>query len=418
MGGAGRRRIAAAFVRAACVRARLCVRVRLCARSSLCIPGTVATVSPQSSRAAHPGSRGKNTLALHTKLRTKQTAPETVGVAGSDGERPETETALLAVRDLRVRFTQGKRQVHAVNGISYDLRAGRSLAIIGESGSGKTVSCRAVMGLLPPSATVTGSVRLGGDELVGLSEKALSRYRGAGVAMVFQDPARSLNPTMRIGPQVAEAVRAHLPVSRKDARDRAVHLLQRVRVPAAARRYLDYPHQLSGGMRQRVMIAIALACDPKLLIADEATTGLDVTTQAQIMELLLELQSQTNMALILVSHDLGLAASYVDEVIVMYGGRAVEQASTSELFANVRMPYTQALLHAIPRLGRPAHEVLPVVEGRPPDLSHLPAGCAFAPRCDRADDTCRTTTPQLEDPTGGTHRFACWHPCDEPVAVG
>jgi len=353
-------------------------------------------------------------LALHTK----QVVSDRAADAEKGGERPEAGMPLLAVRDLRVRFTRGKREVHAVNGLSYDLHAAKSLAIIGESGSGKTVSCRAVMGLLPPSATVTGSVRLGGDELVGLSEKALSHYRGAGVSMVFQDPARSLNPTMRIGAQVAEAVRAHLPVGRKDARDRAVHLLERVRVPAAARRYLDYPHQLSGGMRQRVMIAIALACDPTLLIADEATTGLDVTTQAQIMELLLELQEQTNMALILVSHDLGLAASYVDEVIVMYAGRAVEQASTRDLFAHVKMPYTQALLHAIPRLGRPAHEILPVVEGRPPDLSHLPTGCAFAPRCDRADEKCRTAVPHLEDPTGGTHRFACWHPCGEPAAVG
>jgi oligopeptide/dipeptide ABC transporter ATP-binding protein len=170
-------------------------------------------------------------------------------------------------------------------------------------------------------------------------------------------------------------------------------------------------------MRQRVMIAIALACDPKLLIADEATTSLDVTTQAQIMELLTELQEQSDMALILVSHDLGLAASYVDEVIVMYGGRAVEQALTRELFANVKMPYTRALLQAIPRLDRPSHLLLPVVEGRPPDLSHLPTGCAFAPRCDRADDRCRASAPELVAPDGGSHRFACWHPCDEPVGA-
>lgn len=333
-------------------------------------------------------------------------------------EVPATEgQPLLAVDDLRVRFVQGRRETHAVNGLSYQLTAGKSLAIIGESGSGKTVSCRAVMGLLPPTARVTGSIRLEGNELVGLSEKALCRYRGTGVSMVFQDPTRSLNPTMRVGPQVAEAVRAHMTVDRREARARAVHLLERVRVPAAARRYLDYPHQLSGGMRQRVMIAIALACDPKLLIADEATTALDVTTQAQIMELLIELQEQSNMALVLVSHDLGLAASYVDEVIVMYAGRAVEQAQTRELFANVRMPYTKALLQAIPRVDRPPHLLLPVVEGRPPDLSHLPEGCPFAPRCDRADEKCRTVTPPLDAPDGGTHRFACWHPCGEPVAV-
>ena len=345
-------------------------------------------------------------------------APQgTQDVQGTEGTEGMQGQPLLAVDDLRVRFVQGRRETYAVNGLSYRLSAAKSLAIIGESGSGKTVSCRAVMGLLPPTARVTGSIRLQGNQLVGLSEKALCRYRGTGVSMVFQDPSRSLNPTMRVGPQVAEAVRAHLPVDRKEARDRAVRLLERVRVPAAARRYLDYPHQLSGGMRQRVMIAIALACDPKLLIADEATTALDVTTQAQIMELLIELQEQSDMALILVSHDLGLAASYVDEVIVMYGGRAVEQALTRELFANVRMPYTKALLQAIPRVERPSHTLLPVVEGRPPDLSHVPEGCAFAPRCDRADDQCRTVTPPLEAPDGESHRFACWHPWGEAEAV-
>jgi oligopeptide/dipeptide ABC transporter ATP-binding protein len=349
-------------------------------------------------------------------LQANQDIVEAAGTSGPGAGRAGVRGSLLEVRDLRVRFVQQRRQVFAVNGISYELEAGKSLAIIGESGSGKTVSCRAVMGLLPPTARITGSVRLGGAELVGLSEKELCRYRGTGVSMVFQDPSRSLNPTMRIGLQVAEAVRAHLPVDRKEARNRAVHLLERVRIPAAGRRYLDYPHQLSGGMRQRVMIAIALACDPKLLIADEATTSLDVTTQAQIMELLLELQEQGNMALILVSHDLGLAASYVDEVIVMYGGKAVEQASTRELFANVKMPYTEALLQAIPRFDRPSHMILPVVEGRPPDLTHLPVGCAFAPRCGRADEECRTSAPELDAPDGGSHRFACWHPCGEPVA--
>ncbi|HUZ21126.1 MAG TPA: ABC transporter ATP-binding protein [Acidimicrobiales bacterium] len=338
------------------------------------------------------------------------------GHVGSAIEETADGTPLLVVDELRVRFTQGGRHVYAVEGVSYSLRAGRSLAIIGESGSGKTVSCRAVMGLLPPSARVSGSVRLEGNELVGLREKELCGYRGTSVSMVFQDPSRSLNPTMRIGPQIAEALTAHLKLRRAEARDRAVELLERVRVPAAARRYHDYPHQLSGGMRQRVMIAIALACDPKLLIADEATTALDVTTQAQIMELLAELREQTGMALLLVSHDLSLAASYVDEVIVMYGGRVVEQASTRELFADVKMPYTQALLEAIPRFDRPSHLLLPVVEGRPPDLASLPTGCAFAPRCHRADDQCREQTPTLSGPEG-THRFACWHPCGEPVAT-
>ena len=371
------------------------------------------TVSPHVPRLGRHLGSGRGVA-----LRTNQDTSRAAGPLGSCVENATDREALLTVSDLHVHFVQHRQRVYAVNGISYELAAGRSLAIIGESGSGKTVSCRAVMGLLPPTARTTGSVRLDGVELVGLSEKQLCRYRGTGVSMVFQDPSRSLNPTMRIGPQVAEAVRAHLPLDRREARNRAVHLLERVRIPAAARRCLDYPHQLSGGMRQRVMIAIALACDPKLLIADEATTSLDVTTQAQIMELLLELQEQSDMALILVSHDLGLAASYADEVIVMYGGRAVEQASTRELFAHVQMPYTQALLQAIPRFDRPTHTILPVVEGRPPDLTHLPTGCAFAPRCERADDRCRASAPELAAPDGGRHRFACWHPCDEPAPDG
>jgi oligopeptide/dipeptide ABC transporter ATP-binding protein len=316
--------------------------------------------------------------------------------------------ALLEVQDLKVAFASGGREVRAVDGVSYSVYAGQTLAIVGESGSGKTVSCRAVIGLLPPSAVVTGSARFQDAELIGLTDDQLRPHRGADVAMVFQDPARSLNPTMRIGAQIAEAVRAHRPLSRPEARARAVELLRLVHMPLPERRCADYPHQLSGGMRQRVMIAIALACRPKLLIADEATTALDVTTQAQIMELLLELQAELGMALMLISHDLGLAASYADEVIVMYAGRIVEQAPASRLFGHVRMPYTQALLEAIPRLERPAHSLLPVVGGRPPDGA-LPLGCSFAPRCRWAADDCRDAAPPLAEHEPG-HRWACWHP--------
>jgi oligopeptide/dipeptide ABC transporter ATP-binding protein len=316
--------------------------------------------------------------------------------------------ALLEVQDLKVAFASGGREVRAVDGVSYSVYAGQTLAIVGESGSGKTVSCRAVIGLLPPSAIVTGSARFQDAELIGLTDDQLRPHRGADVAMVFQDPARSLNPTMRIGAQIAEAVRAHRPLSRPEARARAVELLRLVHMPLPERRCADYPHQLSGGMRQRVMIAIALACRPKLLIADEATTALDVTTQAQIMELLLELQAELGMALMLISHDLGLAASYADEVIVMYAGRIVEQAPASRLFGHVRMPYTQALLEAIPRLERPAHSLLPVVGGRPPDGA-LPVGCSFAPRCRWAADDCRDAAPPLAEHEPG-HRWACWHP--------
>jgi oligopeptide/dipeptide ABC transporter ATP-binding protein len=319
---------------------------------------------------------------------------------------------LLEVRDLHVRFRQRRREVFAVNGISYSVPTGRTLAIVGESGSGKTVACRAIMGLLPGTAHVSGSVRFEGTQLLGLDEPAMRAHRGPDVAMVFQDPARSLNPTMRIGKQITEAIRLHLPLNRDDARDRAIELLKLVRIPLPARRFVEYPHQLSGGMRQRVMIAIALACHPKLLIADEATTSLDVTTQAQIMELLLELQQELGMGLMLISHDLGLAASYSDEVVVMYAGRIVEHAPTGQLFAHVRMPYTKVLLEAVPRLDRPAHSALPVVSGRPPDGTSLPKGCAFAPRCPSARERCETQAPPLEEQEPN-HRWACWYPCED-----
>jgi oligopeptide/dipeptide ABC transporter ATP-binding protein len=327
--------------------------------------------------------------------------------------------ALLEVEDLRVAFAVGGREVRAVDGISYTVDPGRTLAIIGESGSGKTVGCRAIMGLLPNGTAISGSARIRGSELIGLSDNELRRHRGTDMAMVFQDPSRSLNPTMRIGSQITEAIRAHRQVGKDEANAQAVELLRLVRIPAAERRFHEYPHQLSGGMRQRVMIAIALACRPKLLIADEATTALDVTTQAQIMELMLELQQELDMALILISHDLGLAASYADEVVVMYAGKIVEQAPASRLFGRggtVRMRYTRALLDAIPHLERPAHGELPVVGGRPPDPTALPPGCSFAPRCASAADDCLAKAPALVEHAPG-HRWACWHPCENGGAA-
>jgi oligopeptide/dipeptide ABC transporter ATP-binding protein len=316
---------------------------------------------------------------------------------------------LLEVEDLKVSFSTRGRELRAVEGVSYSVDPRQTLAIVGESGSGKTVSCRALMGLLPQAAAVTGSARFEGAELIGLTDDAMRRHRGTNIAMVFQDPSRSLNPTMRVGSQIAEAVRVHRQVSKAEAREQAVELLRLVHMPLPLQRFREYPHQLSGGMRQRVMIAIALACRPKLLIADEATTALDVTTQAQIMELLLELQAELGMALMLISHDLALAGAYADEVIVMYAGRIVEQAPASRLFSSVRMPYTQALFEAIPRLERPAHSPLPVIGGRPPDLSALSAGCSFAPRCRYAADDCRAAEPPLADHEPG-HWWACWHP--------
>src|SRR6202044_1676287 len=305
--------------------------------------------------------------------------------------------ALLEVEDLRVAFAVGGREVRAVDGVSYRIEPGKTLAIIGESGSGKTVGCRAIRGLLPTGAMISGSARLRGSELIGLSDAQLRKHRGSDLAMVFQDPARSLNPTMRIGSQITEAIRTHRAVSKSEAHAQAVELLRLVRIPAADRRFHEYPHQLSGGMRQRVMIAIALACRPKLLIADEATTALDVTTQAQVMELLLDLQDELDMALIMISHDLGLAASYADEVIVMYAGKIVEQAPASGLFGAggaVRMRYTRALLDAIPHVERSAHTLLPVVSGRPPDPTTLPVGCSFAPRCPAVEGDCTTKEPE------------------------
>src|ERR1700689_4363315 len=304
--------------------------------------------------------------------------------------------ALLEVEDLRVAFAAGGRDVRAVDGVSYRDQAGRTLAIIGESGSGKPGGARAIRGLLPAGAAISGSARLRGRELIGLSDAQLRKYRGSDMAMVFQDPARSLNPTMRVGSQITEAIRTHRKVSRSEAHTEAVELLRLVRIPAPERRYHEYPHQLSGGRRQRVMIAIALACRPKLLIADEATTALDVTTQAQIMELMLELQQELGMALIFISHDLGLAVSYADEVVVMYAGKIVEQAPAKRLFGaggTVRMRYTRALLDAIPHLERPAHTELPVVSGRPPDPAALPPGCSFGPRCPSAADDCVAKEP-------------------------
>ncbi len=332
--------------------------------------------------------------------------------ATADAAAPDLQlrpSPLLEVADLRVTFRSQLGTVYAVQGINFSVEPGRTLALIGESGSGKTVSARAIMGILPRSATVSGSIKFKGDEIVGRSEHELRDYRGRCVAMVFQNPERSLNPTMRIGTQIAEAIQCHLPVSKKEAHERTVELLRMVRLPAPARRFFEYPHQLSGGMRQRVVIAIALACGPAVLIADEATTALDVTTQAQIMDLLLDLQQETGTALVMISHDLGLAASYAEEVLVMYAGKVVEQAPTVDLFADVRMPYTRALLDAIPRIEMEPHVILPVVGGRPPDLALIPPGCSFAPRCPKVAEDCREMSPPLRQHEPGRW-WACWHP--------
>jgi peptide/nickel transport system ATP-binding protein len=317
--------------------------------------------------------------------------------------------AVLSVRDLHVTFDTARGMLPAVEGVSFDLGVGQTLAVVGESGSGKSVMARSFLGLLGRTAIVQGSVRLEGQELVGLSPRDWRQYRGRRLGMVFQDPMRSLNPTMRVGSQIAEALRLHRAMDKRSARDEARSLLSAVRVADAGRVAQDYPHQLSGGMRQRVMIAIALAARPTLLIADEPTTALDVTTQAQILDLIDELKASFDMSVILITHDLGIAAHHSDQLAVMYSGRIVETSSTQRLLSEIRMPYTKGLLEAIPTMDHPAHALLSAIEGRPPDPLDRPAGCAFAPRCARAQDRCREERPNLTGDDPG-HAWACWYP--------
>lgn len=325
--------------------------------------------------------------------------------------RSEPDTGpLLAVQDLVISFGSERDRVRVVDGLSFDIYPGETVAVLGESGSGKSVTAQAITGLLPqPVGHVDGGRILYRD--VDLLKRPLAYTRalsGTQIAMIFQDPLSSLNPVMRVGAQIGEAMRRRSGVSRREARERAIELMERVGIPAARRRIDDYPHQFSGGMRQRVMIAIALASDPKVLIADEATTALDVTTQAQIMELLVDLRQRLGTAVIMISHDLSLAASYADEVLVMYAGKVVEQAATERLFANVRMPYTRALLDAIPQMSSPAHTLLSVIGGHPPDPSEQIQGCPFRPRCHRSSEVC-ASAPTLDEHDPG-HWYACWNP--------
>lgn len=303
---------------------------------------------------------------------------------------------LLSVRNLTVEFTSDDGIVQAVTDLNYDLFPGETLAILGESGSGKSVGAQAVMGLtpIPPGRIVSGSVLLENHELVGASARDLQRVRGADIAMIFQDPLTSLNPVFPVGWQIAESLRLR-DVSRSDAFNKAVELMERVGIPNAKRRARQFPHQFSGGMRQRLMIAMALALDPKVLIADEPTTALDVTVQAQIMELLQELQDELGMAMVLITHDLGVVASVSDRVLVMYGGRVVETGRADEFYARPGHPYSQGLLDSVPRLRAETGRLIPI-PGLPPSVIHLPSGCSFHPRCPYADESCATTRPELE----------------------
>ncbi|WP_328535884.1 ABC transporter ATP-binding protein [Streptomyces sp. NBC_00344] len=321
---------------------------------------------------------------------------------------------VLSVRDLSVSFRSAERTVHAVDHVSYDVKAGEVLAVVGESGCGKSVTSMAVTGLLPPSASVTGSVRLSGRELVGATDRELRKVRGKDIAVIFQEPMTSLNPVLTIGRQVGEVLRRHLGMSRREARERAVELLALVGIPAPRQRVREYPHQLSGGMRQRVMIAIAVACDPSVLIADEPTTALDVTVQAGILDVLRSLRERLGTAIVLITHDLGVVADTADRVLVMYAGRAVEQAPVDELFAEPRHPYTRGLLGAVLTPGGEGKRRLPEIPGLVPSLDVQPDACTFAPRCALADEQCVTERPgiravDLDSGADARHRAACWH---------
>lgn len=324
--------------------------------------------------------------------------------------------ALLHITDLATDIRLRSATVHAVDGINLAVDAGETVGLVGESGSGKTMTAMSIMGLLPPGGKIVrGSIELSGRNLVGLSDSEMRAIRGNEIGMVFQDPMTSLNPTMTIGEQVAESVRWHRGATRPKAWERAVEVLDLVGIPQPRFRAKAYPHELSGGMRQRVMIAMALACEPRVLIADEPTTALDVTIQAQILDLLDRLKAELGMAMVLVTHDMGIIAGRADRVMVMYAGQVVEKAPTTQLFTQMRHPYTEALLASIPQLDYDVSQPLYSIPGLPPDLAHPTAGCRFAPRCKYATDQCRTTAPVLVD-DGEAASYACFHPRDTLVA--
>jgi peptide/nickel transport system ATP-binding protein len=321
----------------------------------------------------------------------------------------------LDVRDLKTSFRTARGLVRAVDGVSFSVDRGQTIGVVGESGSGKTVLSRSIMGLLPAKNVVReGSVTFDGRNLVGLSASDMRHIWGAEIAMVFQDPMTSLNPVVKIGRQITEGLRLHLDMSKSRARETAVELLRSVKIPEAERRLEQYPHELSGGMRQRVLIAIAIACGPKLLMADEPTTALDVTVQSHILDVLKEKQRERDMAMILVTHDLGVVAGRTDEIAVMYAGKIVEKAPTKVLFAEMKMPYTEALMKSIPRIEQPSHTRLLAITGRPPDLVSPPPGCNFAPRCPYAQERCRIEEPPLMPGDSPGHDFACWYPVGTP----
>ncbi|MEP7025072.1 MAG: ABC transporter ATP-binding protein, partial [Actinomycetota bacterium] len=325
--------------------------------------------------------------------------------------------ALLEVEDLTTHLVLPNRTVQAVDGVSFLIEAGETVGLVGESGSGKTMTGSSILGLLPPGGRIVGgSIRLDGRDLASLSDAQMSHVRGNDIGMVFQDPMTALNPTMSIGDQIAEALLIHQRISKARIRERTLELLGLVGIPQPAERIKSYPHQLSGGQRQRICIAIALACEPRLLIADEPTTALDVTIQDQILTLIERLKTELGMAVLLITHDMGVIAEHTDRVLVMYAGQIIEAASRSGLFTHTQHPYTEALLAAVPTVTGGTRTALSTIPGAPPDLSNPAAHCRFAPRCAYATPECTEQMPQLrEDATG--HAYACFHPRQEDGAT-
>jgi peptide/nickel transport system ATP-binding protein len=320
------------------------------------------------------------------------------------------DAVLLEVRDLRTSFPTPVGSVKAVDGVSFTLTRGRTLGVVGESGSGKTVLSRSIMRLLPKTAQTSGQVLFNGTDLMAFKPKQMRSMWGPEMAMIFQDPMTSLNPVMKVGTQITEGMRVHFKMSKDEAREHALTLLRDVAIPEPAHRLDEYPHELSGGMRQRVVIATALSCGPKLLFADEPTTALDVTVQAQILDLLARERADRNMAMILVTHDLGVVASRTNEIAVMYAGRIVEKAPTRTLFRDMKMPYTEALVNSIPKVECASHTRLEVIPGRPPNLMNPPPGCKFAPRCKYVRPKCLEEEPPLFEAATPGHQYRCWFP--------
>ena len=337
---------------------------------------------------------------------------------GSNGA--SSNGLLLDVQDLRTYFYTHAGVVKAVDGVSWNLKEGETLALVGESGSGKSVSALSVMRLIPepPGKIVSGKILFQGDDMVQMSPDRIRNIRGNKISMVFQEPMTSLNPVLTISRQLTETLELHLDLAKSAAKDRAIELLDIVGIPDAGRRVDDYPHQFSGGMRQRVMIAMALSCDPKLIIADEPTTALDVTIQAQVLEVINDLAQQFNTSIMIITHNLGVVARHADRVNVMYAGHIVETSTAEKVYGDPHHPYTEGLLQSVPRLDETVRQRLVPIEGQPPDLSNLPAGCPFAPRCRYAFDRCREENPPLF-PVADDHWTACWYDMEEgkPRAV-